>query len=76
MASDRLQGSAVPYRSMRADPARDVRIVLRPRSVLMRVLFTTQPGAGHFHPLVPLAQALRDVGHDVAFAGAPFLPIL
>src|SRR4051812_25991216 len=36
----------------------------------MRVLFTTQPGTGHFHPLVPLAQALRDVGHDVAFAGA------
>lgn len=36
----------------------------------MRVLFTTQPAEGHFHPLVPLAQALRVAGHEVAFAGA------
>jgi UDP:flavonoid glycosyltransferase YjiC (YdhE family) len=34
----------------------------------MRVLFTMCPGYGHFHPLVPLAQALRDAGHEVAFA--------
>jgi UDP:flavonoid glycosyltransferase YjiC (YdhE family) len=34
----------------------------------MRVLFTMCPGSGHFHPLVPLAQALRDAGHEVAFA--------
>jgi MGT family glycosyltransferase len=34
----------------------------------MRVLFTTLPGAGPFHPLVPLAQALVQAGHEVAFA--------
>jgi UDP:flavonoid glycosyltransferase YjiC (YdhE family) len=37
----------------------------------MRVLFTAQPGAGHWHPLVPLAQALAAAGHEVAFAIAP-----
>ncbi len=37
----------------------------------MRVLFTTQPGSGHFHWLVPLAHALRDSGHEVAVACAP-----
>lgn len=39
----------------------------------MRVLFTTQPGSGHFHPLVPLARALAAAGHDVAFASAASL---
>lgn len=34
----------------------------------MRILFTTHPVIGHFHPLVPLAQALVDAGHQVAFA--------
>ena len=34
----------------------------------MRVLFTTLPGAGPFHPLVPLARALGEAGHEVAFA--------
>ncbi|HEV2121673.1 MAG TPA: glycosyltransferase [Chloroflexota bacterium] len=37
----------------------------------MRVLFTTQPAVGHFHPLVPLAQALVAAGHEVAVACAP-----
>lgn len=36
----------------------------------MRILFTTLPGAGPFHPLVPLAQALQTAGHQVAFACA------
>ncbi len=36
----------------------------------MRVLFTTLPGAGPFHPLVPLAQTLQAAGHEVAFACA------
>ena len=36
----------------------------------MRVLFTTLPGAGNFHPLVPLAQTLHAAGHEVAFACA------
>ncbi len=34
----------------------------------MRVLFTTSGGLGNFNPLVPLARALRDRGHQVAFA--------
>ncbi len=36
----------------------------------MRVLFTTQPASGHFHPLVPLAQALVAAGHEVRFASS------
>jgi len=43
----------------------------------MRILFTTIPGSGHFHPLVPTAQALRRRGHDVAFAASPtFAPAI
>lgn len=34
----------------------------------MRVLFTTNAMAGHFHPLVPLARAAAAAGHDVAVA--------
>jgi hypothetical protein len=37
----------------------------------MRFLFTTIPGSGHFHPLVPIARALRGRGHDDAFAASP-----
>lgn len=37
----------------------------------MRMLFTTTPGAGHWHPLVPFAGALREAGHEVAFATTP-----
>ena len=37
----------------------------------MRVLFTNQPMSGHWHPLVPLAQALASAGHEVAFASLP-----
>ena len=36
----------------------------------MRVLFTTTPGPGHIHPMVPLATAFRAAGHDVAWAVA------
>src|SRR5205085_925640 len=35
---------------------------------LMRILFSTIPAYGHLHPLVPLAVALREAGHTVAFA--------
>jgi UDP:flavonoid glycosyltransferase YjiC (YdhE family) len=43
----------------------------------MRFLFTVQPMFGHFHSMVPLAQALRDHGHEVAFAtGKSFGPII
>ena len=38
----------------------------------MRVLFTTQVGAGHWRPLAPFAQALALAGHEVAFAATPF----
>jgi len=37
----------------------------------MKVLVATVPQAGHFHPLFPLADALRHRGHDVTFATAP-----
>jgi len=41
----------------------------------MRVLLTTQPAVGHFHPMVPLARALTAAGHEVLVASsASFLP--
>lgn len=39
----------------------------------MRILFTSFPGLGHLHPLVPLAVAARAVGHDVRLATGPDL---
>ncbi|MGI8587488.1 MAG: glycosyltransferase [Chloroflexia bacterium] len=33
-----------------------------------RFLFSVGGGLGHLHPLVPLARALKEAGHDVAFA--------
>ncbi|MEM7160682.1 MAG: glycosyltransferase [Myxococcota bacterium] len=39
----------------------------------MRALFTSIPTSGHVHPLLPLADALREAGHEVAFACAPSL---
>lgn len=37
----------------------------------MRILFTSQPGSGHWHPLIGLARSLSATGHDVAFAASP-----
>ncbi|MEU3573630.1 nucleotide disphospho-sugar-binding domain-containing protein, partial [Kitasatospora sp. NPDC036755] len=34
----------------------------------MRVLFAGAPGAGHLFPLVPLAEAMHELGHEVAVA--------
>jgi UDP:flavonoid glycosyltransferase YjiC (YdhE family) len=34
-------------------------------------MFVTAPAMGHFHPLVPLAQALTEAGDDVVVASAP-----
>jgi UDP:flavonoid glycosyltransferase YjiC (YdhE family) len=34
----------------------------------VRVLFTSGPDLGHFHPLVPIARALAGDGHTVGFA--------
>jgi len=36
----------------------------------VRVLFTTTPGWGHVHPMVPLARAFVDRGDDVQWAAA------
>ena len=41
------------------------------RSSSLRVLVTTFPGKGHFHPVAPLALAMRRVGHDVRVATHP-----
>jgi UDP:flavonoid glycosyltransferase YjiC (YdhE family) len=37
----------------------------------VRVLCSCLPGFGHFHPMVPLARAVTEAGHEVAFATAP-----
>ncbi|HWF34520.1 MAG TPA: glycosyltransferase [Solirubrobacteraceae bacterium] len=43
----------------------------------LRVLCTCLPGIGHFLPMLPLARALTNAGHDVAFATAgEFLPYI
>ncbi len=38
-----------------------------------RFLFSTNSGYGHFHPLMPLALALQQAGHSIAFAAHPAL---
>jgi UDP:flavonoid glycosyltransferase YjiC (YdhE family) len=43
----------------------------------MRVMFTTLPATGHFHPLVPIARAAAAAGHEVVFAtAASFCPVV
>lgn len=43
----------------------------------MRVLLTTQPGYGHFRPLLPLAHALVAGGHEVRVGtSASFAPVV
>lgn len=37
----------------------------------MRILFSCRPAYGHLFPLVPLARAFRDAGHEVVFATGP-----
>jgi glycosyltransferase (activator-dependent family) len=39
----------------------------------LRVLFAVFPSAAHFHPMVPLAQALQSAGHEVYVAIHPDL---
>ena len=49
----------------------------QPTEGRMHLLFTTQPAYGHFHPLLPLATALQNAGHEVSFAtSALFGPIV
>lgn len=38
-----------------------------------RFLFNSVSGYGHLHPLIPLARALKEVGHQVAFAAREFV---
>ena len=40
----------------------------------MRILFVAAPLQGHLLPLVPLAAACRDAGHDVVLASGSFPP--
>lgn len=37
----------------------------------MRILFSSPPGWGHIHPLMPLAAAFQARGHDVLWATGP-----
>jgi UDP:flavonoid glycosyltransferase YjiC (YdhE family) len=37
----------------------------------MRALLTVQPGMGHLHSMLPVAWALKNRQHEVAFASAP-----
>jgi UDP:flavonoid glycosyltransferase YjiC (YdhE family) len=39
--------------------------------MIVRLLFTTHAGSGHWHPLVPLARALEAAGHEIALATTP-----
>ena len=42
--------------------------------VLMKILFAAIPAYGHLYPLMPLALACAEAGHDVTVAsGKPFL---
>jgi UDP:flavonoid glycosyltransferase YjiC (YdhE family) len=34
----------------------------------MRVLFSSTSGIGHIHPMIPLARAMLELGHEVAWA--------
>ena len=40
----------------------------------MKIVVACVPASGHFHPLIPLARALRDAGDDVLVATGP--PVL
>lgn len=38
-----------------------------------RFLFSSTSGYGHLHPLIPLARAIQEAGHHVAFAAREFV---
>jgi UDP:flavonoid glycosyltransferase YjiC (YdhE family) len=43
----------------------------------LRIVFASLPGYGHTYPMVPLALACVEAGHDVTFAtGDPFVGAL
>jgi UDP:flavonoid glycosyltransferase YjiC (YdhE family) len=37
----------------------------------LKILFSSRPAYGHLYPLMPLAEAARDAGHQVTFATGP-----
>jgi UDP:flavonoid glycosyltransferase YjiC (YdhE family) len=39
----------------------------------MRIAFSTQPALGHLLPMIPLALAARDAGHEVVMLGGSSL---
>lgn len=41
--------------------------------MLVRILFSTAPAVGHLLPLLPLARAARDRGHEIVIAGGASL---
>jgi UDP:flavonoid glycosyltransferase YjiC (YdhE family) len=40
----------------------------------MRILFSSAPESGHVNPLLPVARALADLGHDIRFLTPGVLP--
>ena len=43
----------------------------------MRILFSSSPFAGHLFPLLPLARAAREGGHEIAvLTSEPLAPLL
>ena len=58
------------HRGAIPSPWRDQRAALRrrPQARLMRVLFSSTSGYGHVIPMLPLAHAFREAGHDVLWA--------
>ena len=40
----------------------------------MRILFSSRPTFGHVYPLMPLALAARDAGHNVTFTTTGVFP--
>ena len=47
-----------------------------PPSSYLRFLFCVAGGYGHLHPLMPLAGALRQAGHEIAFAAGSTMACL
>ena len=60
-----LTGAPVTMWTMRVTDTR----FHRPYDVCMRIAFAANPALGHVLPLLPLALAARDAGHDVAVIG-------
>jgi UDP:flavonoid glycosyltransferase YjiC (YdhE family) len=65
-----LHCQAYAYRSATRTQRISVGVIKR----LMRILFVAAPLQGHLLPLIPLAAACRDAGHDVIVASGGFPP--